>query len=287
MTEETITEPGVDFEPVLAELMREDGPVARLAPCFVPRGGSDGLAESSGEALRRAVAPAFTAQGIERVRERSGRMLGELVDELLQDGPPADLTATVLGPFALAVSCELMGVPAADRQNMRTWTQLVLDSPPGARVGERAAEEMSTYFAALIGLREGGTGQDIGSLLGSAVSRGEVTPDEAVGLSMLLQIGGEAVAEGIGQLFHVLLTRPELAERLRAGERQSRYLAVEELLCRILQRDPGSLAGVTAGLVVDALLERVPGLRLAVPPDQVPFREGAFMRGPEALPVMW
>jgi biflaviolin synthase len=40
-------------------------------------------------------------------------------------------------------------------------------------------------------------------------------------------------------------------------------------------------------LLIDALLGRFPRLRLAVPPGQVPFRKGALIRGPEALPVMW
>ncbi|MFF1631718.1 cytochrome P450, partial [Streptomyces sp. NPDC058272] len=49
----------------------------------------------------------------------------------------------------------------------------------------------------------------------------------------------------------------------------------------------GMLAGLESELMVDALLDRLPGLRLAVPPDQVPFRKGALIRGPEALPVTW
>jgi biflaviolin synthase len=404
MTEETITGtlppvrrwpavdlPGVEFDPVLSELMHEgpvtrimlpngEGwawlvtrhddvravandprfsreavmahPVTRLAPHFVPQPGAVGFLDPPDHTrLRRAVAPAFTAQGVERVREKARRMLDELVDELLQDGPPADLTAAVLGPFPVAVICELMGVPAADRQNMHTWTQLILSSAHGARISERAKDEMGTYFAALIGLREGSTGEDVTSLLGAAVGRGEVTPDEAVGLSVLLQIGGEAVTNNSGQLFYILMTRPDLAERLRE-EPEIRPGAIDELLRYIPHRnavglsrialedvdiggvrmragdavyvsylaanrdpdvfpDPGTidfarrpnphmafgfgphycpggmLARLEAELLVGTLLERVPRLRLAVPPEQVPFRKGALIRGPEALPVTW
>lgn len=404
MTEETITGtmppvrrwpavdlPGVEFDPVLSELMHEgpvtrimlpngEGwawlvtrhddvravandprfsreavmahPVTRLAPHFVPQPGAVGFLDPPDHTrLRRAVAPAFTAQGVERVREKARRMLDELVDELLQDGPPADLTTAVLGPFPVAVICELMGVPAADRQNMHTWTQLILSSAHGARISERAKDEMATYFAALIGLREGSTGEDVTSLLGAAVGRGEVTPDEAVGLSVLLQIGGEAVTNNSGQLFYILMTRPDLAERLRE-EPEIRPGAIDELLRYIPHRnavglsrialedvdiggvrmragdavyvsylaanrdpdvfpDPGTidfarrpnphmafgfgphycpggmLARLEAELLVGTLLERVPRLRLAVPPEQVPFRKGALIRGPEALPVTW
>jgi biflaviolin synthase len=297
------------------------------------------------------VADAFSAEGVQRVRDESRRMLDELVDELLQDGPPADLTAAVLSPFPAAVLCELMGVPAADRHGMHAWTRLILSSSHGAQAGERAREEMGAFFADLIGLREGGTGQDVASLLGAAVGRGEVTLEEAAGFAVLLQIGGAAVTDNSGQLFHLLLTRPALAERLRA-EPEIRPRAVEELLRYIphrntvglarialedvgirgvriragdaiyvsylsANRDPdvfpypetidfsrspnphvsfgsgphqcpgGPLARLVTELLVEALLDRVPGLRPAVPPEQVPFKKGTSIRGPEALPVTW
>ncbi|WP_405641568.1 cytochrome P450 [Streptomyces sp. NBC_00019] len=405
MTEETITEilppirhwpaldlNGVDFDPVLTELMRE-GPVTRiqlpngegwawlvtryedvrmvtndprfsreavmdqpevtrLAPHFIPARGAVGFLDPPDHTrLRRSVAAAFTAKGVERIREKSRRMLDELVDELLQDGPPADLTATVLTPFPIAVICELMGVPAADRHGMHTWTQLILSSSHGKNVSEKARNEMGAYFADLIGLREGSTGEDVASLLGAAVGRGEVTLEEAVGLAVLLQIGGEAVTNNSGQMFYLLLTRPDLADRLRT-EPDIRPQAIDELLRYIphrnavglsrialedvgirgvriragdavyvsylsANRDPsvfpypetidfsrspnphvsfgfgphycpgGMLARLESELLVDALLDRVPGLRLAVPREQVPFKKGALIRGPEALPVTW
>ncbi|MFF4360934.1 cytochrome P450 [Streptomyces sp. NPDC001604] len=404
MTEETLTETlppirhwpaldltGVDFDPVLAELMREgpvtriqlpngegwawlvtryddvrmvtndprfsreavmDQPVTRLAPHFIPQRGAVGFLDPPDHTrLRRSVAAAFTAKGVERVRERSRRLLDELIDELLQDGPPADLTATVLSPFPIAVICELMGVPAADRHGMHTWTQLILSSSHGAKVSEKAKNEMGAYFADLIGLREGSSGEDVTSLLGAAVGREEITLEEAVGLAVLLQIGGEAVTNNSGQMFYLLLTRPDLAERLRT-EPEIRPQAIDELLRYIphrnavglsriamqdveirgvriragdpvyvsylaANRDPdvfpdpetidftrapnphvsfgfgphycpgGMLARLESQLLVDALLDRVPGLKLAVPPDQVPFKKGALIRGPEALPVTW
>lgn len=382
---------GADFDPVLRELMDEgpvtrvklpngegwawlvtryddvrtvtndprfsreavmDRQVTRLAPHFIPARGAVGFLDPPDHTrLRRSVAAAFTARGVERVRERSRRMLAELIDEMLQDGPPADLTEAVLNPFPIAVICELMGVPAADRQGMHTWTQLILSSSHGAEVSEKAKKEMGAYFSDLIGLREGSTGEDVASLLGAAVGRGEVTLDEAVGLAVLLQIGGEAVTNNSGQMFYVLLTRPDLAERLR-DEPEIRPGAIDELLrwiphrnavglsriamedveiqgVRIREgdaiyvsylaanRDPdvfpdpetidfgrspnphvsfgfgphycpgGMLARLESELLVDALLDGVPGLRLAVPAGEVPFRKGALIRGPEALPVTW
>jgi biflaviolin synthase len=383
--------PGTDFDPVLRELMTEgpvtrirlpngegwawlvtryddvrmvtndprfsreavmDRPVTRLAPHFIPARGAVGFLDPPDHTrLRRSVASAFTARGVERVRDKARLILDELVDELLEAGPPADLIEAVLGPFPIAVICELMGVPATDRHDMHTWTQLILSSSQGAEVSERAKDEMGAYFADLVGLREGATGEDVTSLLGAAVGRGEVTLEEAVGLAVLIQIGGEAVTNNSGQMFHVLLSRPELAERLRS-EPALRSRAIDELLRWIphrnavglsrialedveirghtiragdavyvsylaANRDPdvfpdpdaidldrspnphvafgfgphycvgGMLAKLESELLVDALLDRVPGLKPAVPPQEVPFKKGALIRGPEALPVTW
>ncbi|NUP24542.1 MAG: cytochrome P450, partial [Streptomyces sp.] len=164
-------------------------------------------------------------------------------------------------------------------------------------------------------------------------------------------IGGEAVTNNSGQMFYLLLTRPDLADRLRT-QPSIRPQAIDELLRYIphrnavglsrialedvgirgvriragdpvyvsylaANRDPdvfpfpetidftrspnphvsfgfgphycpgGMLARLESELLVDALLDRLPDLRLAVPADQVPFRKGALIRGPEALPVTW
>ncbi|MGW0820663.1 cytochrome P450 [Streptomyces sp. NPDC002845] len=301
MTEETMTAPllgtmppvrhwpaldlkGTDFDPVLAELMRE-GPVTRiqlpngegwawlvtryddvrmvandprfsraevvgrqvtrLAPHFIPTPDAVGLLDPPDHTrLRRSVAAAFTARGVERLRESARAVLDELVDEMLQDGPPADLTATILSPFPIAVICELMGVPAADRHLLHTWTQLILSSTNGASVSEKARGEMAVYFGRLIGDRQGGgAGEDVTSLLGAAVGREELTLDEAVGLAGLIQIGGEAVTNNSGQMFHVLLTRPDLCERLLI-EPESRPQAINELLRWIPHRSAVGLSRI-------------------------------------------
>lgn len=47
------------------------------------------------------------------------------------------------------------------------------------------------------------------------------------------------------------------------------------------------LARMELQVVVAAMLERFPGLRLAVPPSEVTWWTAGFVRGPEALPVVW
>jgi biflaviolin synthase len=144
---------------------------------------------------------------------------------------------------------------------------------------------MGAYFSELIGLREGSTDEDVTSLLGAAVGRGELTLEEAADFAVHLQIGGEAVTGNGGQMLYVLLTRPEL-ERLRAEPIHVSYLDVSFGLGPYY-RPGGTLARLVSELLMDALLDGVPGLRLAVPAEEVPFKKGALVRGPEALPVTW
>jgi nocardicin N-oxygenase len=47
------------------------------------------------------------------------------------------------------------------------------------------------------------------------------------------------------------------------------------------------LARLELQVAFSTLLRRFPGLRLAVPENEVPWREGALIRGVEALPVEW
>jgi biflaviolin synthase len=291
---------------------------------------------------------------VERLRERARRMLDELVEEVLADGPPADLTERLLGPFPLAVVCELMGVPSIDRPRMHEWTNLILSSAHGVERSQRAKEDMCDYFADLLSQPRDGDGDDdesVVGLLGTAVANGEITASEAVGLALLIQIGGEAVTNNCGNMLFVLLTHPEHMARLRA-EPDVRPRAIDELLRYIphrsavglsrialedvtvagvriragepvyvsylaANRDPdvfpapesldfdrspnphvafgygphfcvgAMLARMESELLVDAFLDRFPGLRFAVPVEEVRFRRGALIRGPESLPVTW
>ncbi|WP_280489577.1 cytochrome P450 [Nocardia carnea] len=47
------------------------------------------------------------------------------------------------------------------------------------------------------------------------------------------------------------------------------------------------LARVELQVAMEALLERFPGLRLAVPEDEIPWKSGLLVRGPEKLLVSW
>ncbi|MDQ8702048.1 cytochrome P450 [Streptomyces sp. LHD-70] len=342
----------VTNDPRFSRKLVVENDVTRLAPHFIPVPGAVGFEDPPDHTrLRRAVAGAFTTGGVERLRTRAQELLDGLVDGILRDGPPVDLTERLLAPFPLAVVCELMGVPEADRSKVHEWTTLILSSAHGARRSEQAKADMLAYLGER--LREGGgTGGDtVLGLLVKAVAAGEVTEEEATGLALLIQIGGEAVTNNVGNMVYILLTRPDLLERLRS-EPELRPSALNELLRYIPHRNavglsrialedvtvaghlirageavyvsylaanrdaevfpdpdelrldrspnphvsfgygphycPGAvLARLESELLVDALLDRFPELRFAVPPNELRWRPGALIRGPEGLPVTW
>ncbi|MEU9283273.1 cytochrome P450 [Streptomyces sp. NPDC048275] len=386
---------GTEFEPVLAELMRE-GPltrirlphgegwawlatryddvkmitndprfsrkeasvrqVTRLAPHFAPRPGALAWADQPDHnRLRRAVANAYTVSAVKRLRPRAQEMLDVLVDGMLRDGPPADLIERVLEPFPINVVCEVMGVPADERQKLHDWTREIISTAGGAEASEQAKKGLFGWIGEAIRDRRDnesdGDSEDVLSLLGAAVRQGELGMEEAISVSGPLQIGGEAVTNNSGQMFYLLLTRPDLMERFRSDP-ASRPAAIEELLRYIphraavglpriatedvdisgirvsagdpvyvsylaanrdpdvfpdpdridLDRDTGAHMAFGNGphfctgavfsrmqieLLIDTLLTRLPDLRLAVPADEVPFRQRTMIRGPVALPVTW
>ncbi|MFH8705533.1 cytochrome P450 [Streptomyces rubrogriseus] len=333
-----------------AEVTRRQ--ITRLAPHFKPRPGSLAFADQPDHnRLRRAVAGAFTVGATKRLRPRAQEILDGLVDGILAEGPPADLVERVLEPFPIAVVSEVMGVPAADRERVHSWTRQIISTSGGAEAAERAKQGLYGWITQTVRARAGGEGGDVYSMLGAAVGRGEVGETEAVGLAGPLQIGGEAVTHNVGQMLYLLLTRPELMARMR--ERPgARGTALDELLrwishrtsvglARIaledvevhgtriatgepvyvsylaanrdpdvfpdpdridLDRDPNPhlaygnghhfctgavLARMQTELLVDTLLERLPGLRLAVPAEQVAWRRKTMIRGPRTLPCTW
>ncbi|MFJ3230718.1 cytochrome P450 [Streptomyces sp. NPDC086787] len=277
---------GTEFDPVLADLMRE-GPltrirlphgdgwawlatrhedvrsittdprfsraalmrrqVTRLAPHFSPRPGSLAFADQPDHnRLRRPVAEVFTPAAAQRLRPRAQEILDALLDSLVRDGPPADLVGRVLEPFPVAVVSEVMGVPVAERDRVHAWTRRIVSTSGGAEAAGRAKDGLYGWITGTVRARAGRAGRPDGSvysLLGAEVTRGGISEEEAVGLAGPLQIGGEAVTHNCGQLLFLVLTRPDLLDRLRERP-EERDTVLEELLRYVPHRSSVGLARI-------------------------------------------
>ncbi|MER7408642.1 cytochrome P450 [Streptomyces cacaoi] len=104
--------------------------------------------------LRRPAARAFTARRAERLRPRVREIAEAAAHRLAAQGPPADLVEGFALPVPIAVICELLGVPAADRDRFRGWSDTVLSTSGATREDFGAATgELKAFMAALLAQR--------------------------------------------------------------------------------------------------------------------------------------
>jgi len=99
----------------------ETAPRSRASVLFGgPIGDFD--AEPAGHTRMRALLqPHFSPRRLRALEPKVEALTRGLLDQLADDGPPADLHARLAGPLPALVICELLGVPYDDRDTFRVW----------------------------------------------------------------------------------------------------------------------------------------------------------------------
>ncbi|MFI9308781.1 cytochrome P450 [Streptomyces triculaminicus] len=220
-------------------------PITRLAPHFIPLDEAVGFADPPEHTrLRKAVAKAFTARSLERLRPGAQRAANALLDEMEDEGPPADLMRHLHGPLPLAVISDLMGVPQDDRPRMAEWTNIQLSAAYGREASEKAKSGMASYFTELLRSRLEEPRDDLAGDLAEATREGDLSTEEAVAIALLIQASAaHAVRNNSANMVYALLTHPDHLARLRA-EPALLPQAIEELLRYIPHRNAVGLARV-------------------------------------------
>lgn len=170
--------------------------------------------------LRRLAAPAFTARRAADLRPRIERIVTDLVAAL--PGPEVDLVAAFTRPLPMAVICELVGVPAADRPRWREYGAMV-----AAGFGPAFAEAIPAIIRdakAVVAARRAEPADDLVSEL---TGDGGLTDTEVVTLVWHLVLAGQTPTHLVANAVHALLTHPDQLALLRAGADMA--TAVEEL----------------------------------------------------------
>ena len=186
--------------------------------------------------LRTLAEQAFSRKRIEgmrpRVQELAGRLLDAIDEESDGSGEPVDLVARFAAPLAMAVICELLGVPEADRDQFHTWVRLFADVSGPEELAVEGREQLGAYMAALVGTKLAAPADDVISTL-AAARDGEDRLDfgELIGLGYTLLGGGfDSSAGQIGNIVLTLLAHhPEQWQRLAEHPEEIRA-ALEELL---------------------------------------------------------
>ncbi len=179
--------------------------------------------------LRALVDQAFTARTVARLRPRIEQIADDLLDRLPPDGP-ADLIEDYAFPLPVTVICELLGVPAADRNDFRRWSKAIVSSVP-PDVARESTRSVSAYLTALIDAKRVSPAHDLLSdLIHQTSGDGTLWPDELVRMAFLLLVAGlEKMVSLIGNGVLALLQHPRELARLQA-EPGLMPAAIEEFL---------------------------------------------------------
>jgi cytochrome P450 len=186
--------------------------------------------------LRRLVQKVFTPR-LAALRPRAEEIAAGLLEEMAAArGDVIDLLGAYARPLAIAVLCELLGIPVADR----AWIAVTVAAYDERAEHDRVERELAAYFAELIAARRAEPGDDLVSAL--AVARGntdgghadgaadELTANELVSTIFLLVMAGfDTTVNLIASGALALLTHPGEKTRLRQDP-SLLAAAVEELL---------------------------------------------------------
>jgi cytochrome P450 len=217
--------------------------------------------------LHRLTVRAFSIAAVARLRPRLKAIANELVDAMLESGPPVDFVTSFGTPFPTRVIFEIFGVPREDVQMLMGWLTQIL-SYGRYSVEEQASAFQSTmsYFAAHVARKRQDPGDDLTSALVAAHDRGEpFTEEELVSLIWVHVSAGSVAASNIlpntiltfsrhREQWDLLRLRPELLPS--AVEECLRFVAAATTSFERMAMEDVELSGtpVPAGSVIIPVL---------------------------------
>lgn len=208
--------------------------------------------------LRRLVAKAFTPRSVAALVPRIEQIADELIAAIPTHTGSVDLLSAFAFPLPITVICELLGIPATDRDQFRAWTNTILFAGTDSRETVlTAAANMNAYLRDLITDRRAHPGDDMLSGLASATDTdGNLTDTEVVSMTFLLLVAGhETTVNLIGNTMLTLLQDPERFAGLRAHpdqipaalEEHLRHLGPVHIATLRFTTEPVTLGDTTIG----------------------------------------
>lgn len=250
---------------VSAETLREDFPFLNPGDRVAKRAQSfqrwDDPRHSD---RRRMLMPYFTIKRIEAMRPRVREMISNLLDAMIEHGPPMDLVEHLALALPSGVACELLGVPYSDHEFFESRFAVRMDRTASAAAVRAASDEILDYLDRVVGTKIGANAPDLlGQFVTEQVETGEVSRRDAVVDANLLLLGGhETTANMIAMGTLALLQHPDQLELIRtdkgrvanAVEELLRYLTISQTMgVRVAKEDfevAGRLVRAGEGLIV-------------------------------------
>lgn len=157
--------------------------------------------------LRGLAGQAFSAGRIEGMLPRVRELVSGLLDELDEaaDGSPVDLVGRFASPLAMAVICELLGVPERDREQFHTWVRLFADVSAPEETAVEGREQLGGYIAGLVAAKRADPADDVlSALIAARDGEDRLAEGELIGLGYTLL--GAGYDSSAGQIANFVLT---------------------------------------------------------------------------------
>jgi cytochrome P450 len=183
--------------------------------------------------LRNLVSKAFTPRAVERMRPVVEKYVGELLGRL-EGRREMELIGDFAAPIPVSVIAEMLGVPVADRERFRHWSDEAVRpsaAPRDLRRSRRASDELVAYLEVIAEERRREPREDLISALLRAEEAGDqLGRQEVFSICILLLVAGnETTTNLIGNGVLALLRHPAQHALLREDPSLLTN-AVEEML---------------------------------------------------------
>jgi cytochrome P450 len=219
-------------EPVFSRQEATQGEAAKLTPAKILNSSLIGLDPPDHTRLRRLVANAFTTRRVESLRSHVLTLVDELLDEMERQPRPVDLNAYFCDPLPILVICELLGVPASDREQFRVWTEQSIGGREYDRdVSAAGYQSLIDYFDRLVIHKTAHPDDSLITDLINVRDHGDrLSHEELVAMPALILAAGYETTATLFSFFSLNLLHEEGRWRSLAQEPSRIPNAIEELL---------------------------------------------------------
>lgn len=202
--------------------------------------------------LRLLANKAFTPRVVDNMRAHIQAIVDQSLDAV-EGARRIDIISDLANTLPATVICEMLGVPAKDHKQFKSWSDDVAMFLGGTRLAarhardaQRSALDMIDYLKGIIKECRQNPRDDLISALVTAEDQGDVFSEaELDSMFVLLQIGGQNTANLIGTGLLTLLQNPEQMQQLKsdpslittAVEEFIRYHSPVQMATRIATED--------------------------------------------------